>query len=121
MEEKVVGGKPVPIIEKRFVVSFRKKGDQLCTGSLITSKNVLLAARCILDFLIHEIIPKFEDYSIVAGSFRMFGETEEDIEEIGVTSEYNFSEESSFDIAMITVNHYYLYIIEESQYLIIAS
>ena len=91
--------------EKKFIVSFRFKGNHLCIGCLVSSQHVLLAARCILDFLIHKKIPNFDYYSVLVGISSIFDNSEKEIAEVEVPRRYNFHEENcSYDVGLITVN-----------------
>ena len=51
----------------KYMVSYRHNMIHKCTGFLITLDSVLIAASCFHEFLIHVIIPNFNNYSIVTG------------------------------------------------------
>ena len=110
-EGKLIGGQKVSPGQKKFLVSCRHRDMHKCTGFLISINQVLTQAYCLKEFFEDEIIPNFDDYSVVAGlndSFSSGGVTYL-IGEVQAHRKYiHKNPKPSGDIALITVGHYYI-------------
>ena len=106
LKEKLIGGDSVRSEEAKSLVSCRHNDVHLCSGFLITVSNVLTLASCINNFFVDEIIPNFEEYSVVDQ-----GGKSHSIVEVQAHRRYTPEEPvPSSDIAVITVDYYYSYI-----------
>ena len=73
---------------------------------MVSDKQVVLPARCLIDFLIHEEIPDFNDYKVMVGRCSLFEGVEISIEQIEVDEKFDaLNPNIVHDIGVITVSH----------------
>ena len=95
----------------RCVVSYRHNKRHKCTGFLFSPNTVLIAARCINEFLIDEIIPDFDEYSVMAGIIDNFYSAEPyAIKQLVTHRKYQFENtKPNHNIGIIEVCHFYIF------------
>ena len=112
LEEKIVCGKPSLLAESKCVTSFRHKDLHKCSAFLISIFHALTAAHCLDEFLSHQLLPNFSDYSVVAGIFDGSATSIQifSIDEVEVHPKYEAKENftSKYNIGLITVNYLWI-------------
>ena len=103
---KLIGGQSVDDEKYKYTASFRLDNVHFCTACLLSNKHALTAAVCLKDFLTKPDIPKFDQYTLVAGRLDIEKVTVFAIEEVKAHRKYSFQRnEANYAIGLITVNH----------------
>ena len=105
MKGKIFGGVKVKATYKNCIASLRHNNNHFCSGFLISQNDMLTAARCLEEFLVHKQIPAFDPYSVVIGDVNTLSIIRS-IEQVEVHSDFNFSKsDSPQNIGLVKVHN----------------
>ena len=106
MVGKLIGGQSVDHGKYKYTASLRLDNVHFCTAFLLSNKHALTAAVCLKDFLTEPDIPKFDQYTLVAGRLDIEKVTVFAIEQVQAHRKYSFERnDANYAIGLITVNH----------------
>ena len=104
---KLVGGQGLLHNEGKYLVYVTHKNVHKFSGFLISERDVLTAAHNLQEFWTENIIPWFEDYAVVVGSFNesIIGKRHS-IEQVQAYKYYEHKDpKPASDLALIRVGH----------------